>query len=75
MMISGTGKLFAVSEVMSKWRSSISSALIRSSPGKTHTLRPVHIKYPDRQFRGRLASDWNLIVPSPILSREWEAVR
>ncbi len=38
-------------------------------------MRPRQPHYLDRRFRGRLASGWNLIVPSPILSREWEAVR
>jgi predicted transcriptional regulator of viral defense system len=38
-------------------------------------LRPRQSRYLDRRLGGKMASDWNLIVPAPIVSREWEAVR
>jgi predicted transcriptional regulator of viral defense system len=36
-------------------------------------LRPAQPQYLDRRRGGRLAPGWNLIVPAPVLSREWEA--
>ena len=36
-------------------------------------LRPQQPHYLDRQLGGQMAPGWNLIVPIPILAREWEA--
>jgi len=38
-------------------------------------LRPRQPHYLDRRLGGKLAADWNLIVPAPIVGREWEVVR
>jgi len=38
-------------------------------------LRPRQPRYLDRRLGGKMAADWNLIVPTPILNRDWEAVR
>jgi len=38
-------------------------------------LRPKQPRYLDRRLGGKMAADWNLIVPTPILNRDWEAVR
>ena len=37
-------------------------------------MRPRQPHYFDRRLGGRMAPAWNLIVPTPILTREWEAV-
>lgn len=36
-------------------------------------LRPRQPHYLDRRLGGRLAPGWNLIVPTTILARAWEA--
>ena len=36
-------------------------------------LRPRQPYYLDRRLGGRMAPGWNLIVPAPLLAREWEA--
>jgi len=36
-------------------------------------LRPRQPHYLDRRLGGRMAPGWNLIVPAPLLAREWEA--
>ncbi len=38
-------------------------------------LRPRQPRYLDRRLGGKMAVDWNLIVPMPIVNRDWEAVR
>lgn len=38
-------------------------------------MRPRQPHYFDRQLSGRIAPGWNLIVPAPILTGEWEAIR
>jgi predicted transcriptional regulator of viral defense system len=38
-------------------------------------LRPRQPRYWDRRLGGKLAAGWNLIVPVPILERDWEAIR
>ena len=38
-------------------------------------LRPRQPNYLDRRLGGKMAADWNLIVPTPIMDREWKAVR
>lgn len=38
-------------------------------------LRPRQPRYLDRRLGGKMAADWNLIVPAPILNRDWETVR
>jgi predicted transcriptional regulator of viral defense system len=38
-------------------------------------MRPRQPHYLDRRPGGRMASNWNLVVPAPLLAGEWEAVR
>ena len=38
-------------------------------------LHPRQPRYWDRRVGGKLAADWNLIVPAPILERDWERIR
>jgi len=38
-------------------------------------MRPRQPHYLDRRFGGRMASNWNLVVPAPLLAGEWGAVR
>lgn len=43
--------------------------------GRLRKLRPRQPHYLDRRLGGKMAADWNLIVPAAIMNREWEAVR
>jgi predicted transcriptional regulator of viral defense system len=38
-------------------------------------MRPRQPHYLDRRVGGRMASNWNLVVPAPLLAGEWDAVR
>jgi len=38
-------------------------------------MRPRQPHYLDRRVGGRMAPNWNLVVPAPLLAGEWEAVR
>lgn len=38
-------------------------------------LRPRQPRYLDRRLGGKMVADWNLIVPTPVLNRDWEVVR
>lgn len=42
---------------------------------RLQALRPRQPRYLDRRLGGKIAPEWNLIVPTAILSREWEAIR
>jgi len=41
---------------------------------RLQALRPRQPRYLDRRLGGKMAADWNLIVPTSILTREWERV-
>jgi hypothetical protein len=38
---------------------------------RLRTLRPRQPRYLDRRLGGKMAADWDLIVPTAILNREW----
>lgn len=38
-------------------------------------MRPKQPHYLDRKLGGPTTPEWNLMVPAPVLAREWERVQ